>query len=626
MNNGSQASRKQTAALSLAALGVVYGDIGTSPLYAVRACFSHKLGLEVGAPQVLGVLSLITWSLILVISIKYLLFILRADNDGEGGILALMELARQKTRGRSRKAVLVMGIFGAALLYGDGIITPAISVLSAIEGLQVATPHLTVFVIPITAGVLCLLFFIQKLGTGGVGKLFGPVMLIWFTVLAVTGVISILRHPGVLAAINPVFAVEFLTQNGFLGFRVLGIVFLVVTGGEALYADLGHFGKSPIRLSWYTFVLPALLLNYMGQGALLLEDPGVFHPFYQLVPASLLYPVVALATVATVIASQAIISGVFSLTYQAIHLGYFPWLQVRHTSAEQRGQIYIAKVNWILLAATLGIVFAFRESGNLAAAYGAAITTTMLITTLIFYVVSREIFRWPRTGSLILIGLFLVVDLAFFAANMRKLPSGGWFPLLVAALIYVIMNTWRSGYAITHREIRNRIQPVREFLVEIGGGGKYRRVPGQAVYLAENPRGTPFVLRHNLRHNRALHRMVVIYTARFLKRPRAPRENRLEVIRLRPDIVRVVARYGFMETPDAPRDLEEANRVSDLGLDLEKITYIVGDNIPHPEEGVGLPGWRGWIYALLSRNRMRGSVRFNLPPGQVLDIGAEVRV
>jgi len=614
------------AALSLASLGVVYGDIGTSPLYAVRACFFSKFGVEPTQPNVLGVLSLITWSLLLVISVKYLVFILRADNDGEGGILALMELVRRETRGRMRRVILILGLFGAALLYGDGMITPAISVLSAVEGLEVATPLFHPYVIPITIVVLCGLFLLQRLGTGGVGKLFGPVMVVWFSLLALTGVAAILGHPGVLAALNPYQGLVFLLRNGTEGIIILGIVFLVVTGGEALYADIGHFGKLPIRVGWYAFVLPSLLLNYLGQGALILSRPGITNPFYQMVPHWALYPLVGLATLATVIASQAIISGAFSLTFQAFHLGYLPWLEVRHTSPEQRGQIYIPLVNWILLAAAVGLVLGFRASGNLASAYGAAITTTMVITTLLFYVAARRIFHWSLPAALGLMGGFLVIDLAFFVANMRKFTEGGWFPLLVAAIVYLVMDTWQRGFAIEHRKSRNRIQTVREFLAEVGGGGKYRRVPGQAVYLTRNARGTPFVLRHNLEHNRSLHNLVVLYTARFLKAPRVRPAEHLVISRLRPDIVRVVARYGYMESVDAPRDLEEANRVSKLGLDLGKVSYFVGEGIPLPRRDVGLPVWRSWIYAMISRNKMRGASQFNLPPSQVLEIGAQVPV
>lgn len=614
-------------ALSLTALGVVFGDIGTSPLYAVRQCFFGKYGVAASADNVLGVLSLIAWALILVISIKYLAFVLRADLDGEGGILALMELTKRPLRGRLQKVILLLGLFGAALLYGDGMITPAISVLSAIEGLNVATAAFKSYIIPITMGILVILFLFQRVGTGGVGRLFGPVMLIWFVVLAVSGVFGIMQDASVLAAFNPRYAVVFLEGNGFAGLTILGIVFLVVTGGEALYADIGHFGTLPIRIGWYGIALPALLLNYFGQGAVILSHPHeISNPFYQLVPHWALYPLVGLATVATVIASQAIISGAFSLTFQGFQLGYLPRLNIRHTSSQQRGQIYIPMVNWTLLAAALGLVLGFQHSGNLASAYGVAITTTMVITSLLFFVAMWKIFEWHVGFAVALSGIFLAVDITFFVANLGKFLDGGWFPLLVAALIFLLMATWRRGYATEHRKSRNRIQRVREFLLEIGGGGAYRRVPGQAIYLTSNARGTPHSLRHNLRHNRALHDTVIIYTVSFVKSPRVPAEKHFKVSRLRHDITRVIAYHGFMETPDVPKDLAVINQREGLKLNLERVTYFVGGEILLAEDDIGMSKWRSKLYALMARNEMKVTRFFNLPPAQVFEIGTQIQV
>jgi KUP system potassium uptake protein len=613
------------ALLTLTALGVVYGDIGTSPLYAIRECFVGSFGVSPTDANVMGVLSLITWSLVIVISLKYLTFILRADNDGEGGILALMELVERAVKGPARrKASLVLGMFGAALLYGDGIITPAISVLSAIEGVEVATPRLKPYVIPLTLLVLLTLFVVQKLGTGGVGRLFGPVMLVWFLTLAGTGLASIWREPAILAAANPYFGVLFFARHGVGGLTILGIVFLVVTGAEALYADVGHFGTAPIRLGWYVLVLPSLLLNYYGQGALLLRARGgIESPFYQLVPSVALYPLVVLATVATVVASQAVISGAFSLTFQAAQLAYLPRMTIRHTSSARRGQIYVPVVNWALLVAAVALVLGFRRSGNLAAAYGVAITTTMVITTLLFYVAMTRVFRWRRSIALPVTVFFLVIDLAYFGANLVKVPDGGWVPLVVAGLIYFVMATWRKGRAAETRQTRGRTKPVREYLAELGGG-YYRRVPGQAVYLSNNTAGTPHSLLQNLKHNRNLHREVVIYTARFLKKPYVGEDEHLKIDALRPDIHRVVAYYGFMQQPDVPGDLAEVNRRRKIGLDLGKIHYFVGGQVLLPEGRIDMSRFRARVYTLLARTQTRATRYFGLPRAQTFEIGTHV--
>lgn len=618
-------ARPRLGLLTLTALGVVYGDIGTSPLYAVRQCFFGTFAVAPTRDNVMGVLSLVTWSLITVISLKYLAFILRADNDGEGGILALMELVKRSLeKPVGRRTVLALGLFGAALLYGDGIITPAISVLSAIEGIEVATPGFAPYVIPWTILILIFLFVLQKLGTSGVGKLFGPIMLVWFATLAATGVLAIAKRPEILLSVNPGYGVLFFAHHRLGAFAILGIVFLVVTGGEALYADIGHFGRAPIRLGWYCLVLPSLLLNYFGQGALVLARGSLIrNPFYQLVPSWSLYPLVVLATAATVIASQAIISGAFSLTFQASQLGYLPRLQIQHTSSSQRGQIYVPFVNWALLVAAVALVLGFRRSGNLAAAYGVAITTTMVITTMLFFVAMRRVFRWRLSLALALTTLFLLIDLAFFGANLVKIPDGGWVPLLVAGIIYFIMATWQRGRAAENRQSRGRTKPVREYLAGLGGG-YYRRVPGQAVYLSNSTAGTPHSLLQNLEHNRGLHQQVVIYTARFLKTPYVDEEKHLKIEALRSDIHRVVAYYGFMEQPDVPTDLSQANRRQNLGLDMDKIHYFVGTNVLLPEGKIGMSRWRARLYTLIARSQSRATRYFGLPRNQTFEVGTHV--
>ena len=492
--------------LSLGALGVVYGDIGTSPLYAIRECFHGEYGVEPTPAHVLGVLSLVFWSLVIVISIKYLVFVMRADNRGEGGILALVALAvpRDVLPRGSGWALALVGVFGAALLYGDGMITPAISVLSAVEGLEVAAPGLGRFVVPVTVAILVALFAIQRRGTGRVGALFGPVMVVWFATLAVLGIRGIAQDPSVLGALAPWHAVEFLAEEGGVGFVVLDSVFLVVTGGEALYADMGHFGRRPIRVAWFGLVLPALLLNYFGQGALLLEDPTVAaNPFYRLAPAWCLYPLVALATAATVIASQALISGAFSLTHQAIQLGYCPRLAVNHTSARESGQIYVGSVNWALMLAACALVIGFGSSANLAAAYGMAVTATMLITTVLLCVVARR--RWGWGAAAIALGAsMLPVDLAFFGANLFKIDDGGWFSLAVAAVGFALMSTWKRGRRVLRERLEETGLPLELFLPDLETN-KLPRVPGTAVFLAGDPSGTPLALLHNVKHNKVVH-------------------------------------------------------------------------------------------------------------------------
>jgi len=613
------------AALSLGALGVVYGDIGTSPLYGMRECFAGSHAVAVSRLNVLGVLSLIFWALIIIISIKYLVFIVRADNRGEGGILALMALVRTE---RQRRWLLVaLGLFGAALLYGDGMISPAMAVLSAVEGLNVATPFFEPYVVPITIGILIGLFLLQRRGTGGLGKLFGPVMVVWFSTLAILGVRWIVTEPHVLTAVNPWHAVIFFVHNGFKGFLVLGSVFLVVTGGESLYADMGHFGRKPIRIAWFCLVLPALLLNYFGQGALLLQHPEVAeHVFYRLAPSSpwFLYPFVGLATVATIIASQAVISGAFSLTRQAVQLGYSPRVEIVHTSEAEIGQIYVPAVNWILMIATIGLVLGFRTSSQVAAAYGMAVTTTMVLTTLLAYVVARELWGWSRLRAGLLMGALLFVDVAFFAANTTKIPQGGWFPLLVASIIYLLMVTWKQGRRLLAERVREGALPIEDFVRNLQPGSP-TRVPGTAVFLITNVQGTPTTLLHNLKHNKVLHEQVVLMTVTTEEVPRVPRRDRVEIEPMDKGFFKVTAHYGFTQDPRAA-DVLDALRDKGLNLDLMKTTFFLGRETLIPSDRGGMWIWRKKLFGLMARNAVRFNDFFHIPPNRVVELGMQIRL
>ncbi|MEJ2677972.1 MAG: KUP/HAK/KT family potassium transporter, partial [Gemmatimonadota bacterium] len=552
--------------MSLTALGIVYGDIGTSPLYALRESFRGAYTVVVGPESVLGVLSLILWSLVFVISVKYLGVILRADNRGEGGILALTSLVTPvgATRG-GRWWLITLGLFGAALLYGDSMITPAISVLSAIEGLQVATPVFQPYVIPITVVILVVLFAVQRRGTARVGSVFGPVTVIWFTVLAVLGIRQIVMEPSVLRAVNPVYALSFFGRHGLSGVTVLGSVFLVVTGGEALYADMGHFGKRPIRLAWFALVLPALLLNYFGQGALLIQHPeAIENPFYRMGPAWALYPLVVLATAATVIASQAVISGAFSLTMQAVQLGYSPRMDIQHTSAKEMGQIYIPGVNWTLMIATVGLVFGFGSASALAAAYGVAVTTTMVITTVLFFVLARERWHWPLPVAVLVAAFFMTFDMAFFAANLTKIPDGGWFPLLVGGSVFTVLTTWKRGRQILRERLHTRALPIEDFLERVPDEDVIR-VPGTAVFMNSNPDTTPPALLHNLKHNRVLHEHVVLLAVETQEVSRVTRAEQAEVTDRGQGFYSVLLRFGFMQDVDVPAALA---RLKDVDIEF----------------------------------------------------------
>jgi KUP system potassium uptake protein len=622
-------SNRVSAALIIGALGVVYGDIGTSPLYALRECFAPAHGLPASHENVLGVLSLIFWSLLLIVSLKYLMFVMRADNRGEGGILALMSLAFPDRRARGHRrlpALLVtLGVFGAALLYGDGMITPSISVLSAIEGLEVATPAFRPFIVPVTAIILVLLFSFQKHGTGAVGKIFGPIMLIWFFVIGALGVGQVWHHPEVLGAMNPWHALQFFQQNGGRGFVVLGTVFLVLTGTEALYADMGHFGRIPIRATWFSIVLPGLFLNYLGQGALLLADPtAAANPFYLLAPKWALYPVVALATVAAVIASQALISGAFSLTMQAIQLGYWPRLEIDHTSVEEKGQIYIAPVNWILMFSCIALVIGFKSSSRLAAAYGIAVSLTMLITTVLFYFAARRLWAWNPWLCAPICVVFFGIECAFLGANLLKFAHGGWFPLVVGAAIYTLMSTWKRGRRLLSDRLRASVLPYAMFLEDVGRNPPLR-VSGTAVYLSGSSEGTPMALLHNLKHNKVLHERTVILTIVTDEIPHVEHANRVEVEDLKDGFYRVVGHYGFMEDPNVP-DLMRNCGAHGLEFKEHETTFFLSRETIIATNRPGMALWREHLFALMSRNAQRATAFFRLPPNRVVELGMQVEI
>ena len=618
--------------LTLTALGVVYGDIGTSPLYAMRECFFGSHSVPPTHENVLGVLSLIIYALLLVISVKYVAIVMRADNQGEGGILALTALVPPRNGGRGgaarlavgRPILIALGIFGTALLYGDGMITPAISVLSAVEGLEVVTPLLSEYVVPITVVILIALFAIQKFGTHRVGGLFGPIVIVWFVTIAALGVSWIAREPAVLTAFNPRHAVTFFGANGFAGFAVLGAVFLVVTGGEALYADMGHFGKQPIRLAWFVLVLPALVLNYLGQGALLLEDATVEHPFFQLAPSWALLPLVGIATAAAIIASQALISGSFSITRQAIQLGLAPRLDVEHTSAAEMGQIYVPQVNWALMVATLVIVIGFGSSGAIAAAYGIAVTLTMIITVLLLYIVMTERWQWPKPVALGVMLLFLTIDTAFFGANALKIVQGGWVTLVVAAFLFTLMTTWRTGRRLVAERLTARAIPLEEFMTTVEATGPVR-VPGTAVFMTAQPTGTPPALAHNMRYNKVLHEHVIVLTVVTAQMPHVPMDEQVSVQPLGQGLYNVRIQYGFMEDPHVP-DALLMLRQHGVPLDVDDVTYFLGRETIIVTRRRGMAIWREKLFVLMARNAVRATAFFRLPPERVVELGVQVEM
>ena len=623
------ANRTLPLALALGALGVVYGDIGTSPLYALRSCFTGPHGIPATHGNVLGILSLIFWALALIVSVKYIAFVLRADNRGEGGILALMALAfPERSRANPTRAIWVftsLGIFGAALLYGDGLITPAITVLGAVEGLEIATPAFKHFTVPLTVIILVALFSVQRVGTGGVGRVFGWVMLVWFITIAMLGVSEVWRAPEVLGAFSPHYAVKFFLANGWRGVHVLGSVFLVLTGAEALYADMGHFGRRPILRAWFCLVLPALFLNYLGQGALVLHHPdAVENPFYRLAPTWALYPLVALATCAAVIASQALISGSFSLTMQAVQLGYAPRVAIEHTSSATRGQIYIPWINWGLMVACIGLVIGFGSSDNLAAAYGIAVVLTMIITTLLFFFAARRLWGWSTLATSLLCAVFLAAELAFLGANLIKIQHGGWFPLAVGIIGFTLMSTWKTGRARLRQRLTNNLLPIADFLQSISDSSP-PRVKGTAVFLAGNPDGTPLALLHNLKHNKMLHERVILLTLLTEEIPYVEKEQRVTVTDLGKSFHRVIGRYGFMEEPHVPEILKLCQPHGLKFREMET-TYFLSRETIIPSDRRGLAAWRKRLFALMSRNAQPANAFFRLPPNRVVELGMQVEL
>lgn len=617
-------NKQAMAGLTLAALGVVYGDIGTSPLYTLRECFVSQ-NLPTTPDNIFGILSLIFWSLIFVVSIKYVAFVLRADNRGEGGIMALMALARHYTTHAARWKIVMLGLFGAALFYGDAIITPAVSVLSAAEGMEVLSPGMEAYVLPMAVGVLVGLFLLQRHGTARVGLMFGPVMMIWFAILGILGLHQIIQQPAVLQALNPWHAVTFLSQNGFHAFLTLGSVVLALTGAEALYADMGHFGKTPIRRAWFSLVLPGLGLNYFGQGALLMSNPAAIkNPFFLLAPDWALLPMIALATLATVIASQAVISGAYSLTRQAILLGYCPRLEVNHTSEKEIGQIYMPFINWALLVAVLVVVLTFKTSSSLAAAYGIAVTGTMLITTALFFVVARVNWRWPLPLALGITLLFGVIDTAFFAANIHKVADGGWLPLVMGMIIFTLMSTWKQGRDILFKRLREQALPLDDFIHNLEAYPP-ARVEGTAVFLTSTLHGVPHALLHNLKHNKVLHERVVLMTVRTEDVPYVAEEERLEIVQMSASFWRVMARYGFKEDPNVLEVLDMCAKegfqmeLMDTSFFLSRETIVSTD---HP----GMARWREKVFVWMSKNALRATDFFQVPTNRVVELGAQVEL
>ncbi len=625
-SDGEHPHHGSLAGLALGALGVVYGDIGTSPLYAVKECFAHGHGVDPTLPNVLGILSLIVWSLILVIVVKYIAFILRADNHGEGGILALLALVSPRAdAGTPRAALIVLGLFGAALLYGDGIITPAISVLSAVECLEVATTTVHPFIVPITVLILVGLFLVQKRGTAGVGAVFGPATLAWFIAIAASGIPWIARHPEVLMAINPIYGASFFAEHGWHGFLLLGSVVLCVTGGEALYADMGHFGRRPIRWAWFAVVFPALLCNYFGQGAVLLErgEAARENPFFAMVPGVMVYPMVAIATVATVVASQALISGAFSLTQQAVQLGYCPRVTIVHTSGEAEGQIYIPEVNGFLMVACVLLVLMFRESSKLAAAYGIAVTGTMSITSVLFFNLTRQ-WGWPMWKSVALVALFLAFDLGFLSANVVKVSDGGWLPLVVAAAVFTAMTTWKRGRRSLGTHVLANTLPMELFLSDVAAT-KPHRVQGTAVFMTSNPSGAPPVLLHHFKHNKVLHERVILLSVQTRHVPEVAVGERVEMTELGDGFSLVVATFGFMQTPDV-MDVLRLCKSKGLAVDPEGASFYLGRETLLTTGRAGMARWRKVLFAFLSRNARPANMFFDIPPNRVVELGTQIEL
>ncbi len=618
--------RARFSTLALGAIGVVYGDIGTSPLYAIKQTFGAQ-GVPPSEENVLGILSLMFWSLILVVSVKYAGFIMRADNKGEGGIMALTALAQRSVRAsqRARWWIVVLGLFGASLFFGDGVITPAISVLGAVEGLEVLAPALAHWVVPLAALIVLLLFAFQNRGTGRVGAVFAPVMLLWFVVLATLGLWHVAQHPGVLRAVSPYYAVEFFAHEHWVAFFALGTVVLCITGAEALYADMGHFGKSPIRWSWFSLVLPALVLNYFGQGALLIANPlAAANPLYKMVPPTLLLPMIVLATAAAVIASQAVISGAFSVTREAIQLGYLPRMEVRHTSRETRGQIYLPWINRMLLVLTLAVVVGFRSSDHLGAAYGIAVVGTMTIDSILVMIVFRRMWHWSKLKVAAVGLLFLVVDAAFLSANADKVEHGGWFPLVLGAVIFTMMATWRRGRELVIGEIKQSGLALAPFIASIAAHPPLR-VPGTAVFLTANLDAVPHALLHNLKHNKVLHERNVLLTVEVLETPTAEPDERVAVEALGNDFYKLILRFGFAEDPDVP---DAVAAIDDCGLpfDLMDTTFFLSRESIVATDRPGMVRWRDKLFVFMQRNATPATAFFQIPGNRLIELGTQVEI
>jgi KUP system potassium uptake protein len=627
--HGNEHGKKgSTAALVLAAIGVVFGDIGTSPLYALKECFSPEHGIPFSEAAVFGIISMMFWAILLVVTVKYIVFVMRADNKGEGGVLSLMALALRSLQSGTKSYLIVMmlGMFGACMLYGESVITPAISVLSAVEGLEIATPEMKRFVIPITVTILVALFVIQKFGTAAVGKLFGPITLLWFISLAGLGVLNVFKNPEIFAAINPMYAVNFISEHTLMAYIVMGSVVLVVTGVEALYLDMGHFGKSPVRMAWLFCVLPSLLMNYFGQGALLLADPeAIKNPFYLMVPDWALWPMVGLATAATVIASQAVISGAFSLANQAILLGFLPRMGIKHTSDNERGQIYIPVVNWSLLVMVIFTVIEFRESGNLAAAYGISVTTTMLITTILLSIVMRK--EWHLNPVLIVslfIG-FLAVDLAFWTANLIKVKDGGWYPLMLGLLIFVCLMTWYKGRKLLRERVLKESIPLEPFVKSLLAHPPHR-VEGTAIFLTAHIDYVPVAMLHNLKHNRVLHQRVFFLKLSTWDVPYVNDDERLTLKDMGGNVYLVRSVHGFKETPDINKVLALIQSKYQLEFDLMETSFFLARDTVVPSKLPGMALWRERLFAWMFQNAAKPSDFFQIPTNRVVELGAKIEI
>ena len=622
--NSEQTSRQALAGITLGALGVVYGDIGTSPLYTFKECFAAE-HLTLTQGNILGIASMIFWAILLVVTLKYVTFMLRADDKGEGGIMVLMALARRHLTEKSHWRVFILGLLGASLFYGDAIITPAISVLSAAEGLQVANPALEPYVLPMAVTVLLILFLMQRFGTANVGKLFGPVMLLWFATVAVLGLYNIFRAPQILAAINPVHAILFLREHGWSSFLGLGAVVLALTGAEALYADMGHFGRKPIRIAWFSLVLPSLVLNYFGQGALLLSNPAAIeNPFFLLAPDWGLLPLIGLATAATVIASQAVISGAYSLTRQAIQLGFCPRMQILHTSTESIGQIYLPFVNWALLGSVLVVVVSFGSSTSLAAAYGIAVTGTMVITSILFFIVASRNWNWPLPAAIGLTALFLIIDLSFFGANILKVANGGWLPLVIGLGIFTLLSTWKMGREILFQRINEQSLPVDVFVENLEAFPP-TRVPGTAVFMTSTAHGVPHALLHNLKHNKVLHERVVLLTIKTEEQPFTEEGERVEIQQLSPTFWRIIAHYGFQEMPDM-QDIIVHCAKAGLAFEIMETSFFLSKETLVSTSRPGMARWRERLFVWMSKNAMRATDFFHIPTNRVVELGAQIEL